>query len=333
MSRPAGNPSRPGAAASRYGRIELRGVRAVGRHGVYPQERADGQEFVVDAVLELDLTPAVETDSVAATVNYADLADRIARRIEGEPVNLIETLADEIAVDCLADPRVRGVEVTVHKPHAPVPRTVGDVAVRVYRRRPIQVVVALGANLGDRPAALQRAVDALAAAHPVVAVSPVYETEPVGGPPQPPYLNAVALLETAAGPYDVLTLAQIIEAAAGRTREVRWGPRTLDIDVICYGDLVLDDPLLTLPHPRAAERAFVLAPWHAVDPAAVLPGHGRVADLLRRLDTSGVRPREDVHLAMPAGAGAPLPTASVSQAGGSSGRAAGHTAVAPGAAP
>ena len=147
------------------------------------------------------------------------------------------------------------------------------------------VVIALGSNLGDRLGHLQAAVDSLAATEGVrvTAVSPVYQTDPVGGPDQPDYFNAVLLADTTLAPAGVLAAAHAVEAARERTREVRWGPRTLDVDIISYGGLVSDDPVLTLPHPRAHERAFVLVPWHDVDPAAELPGHGPVAGLIAGL--------------------------------------------------
>jgi 2-amino-4-hydroxy-6-hydroxymethyldihydropteridine diphosphokinase len=145
-----------------------------------------------------------------------------------------------------------------------------------------RVVLSLGSNLGDRHATLDAAVGALAARLSVVAVSPYYETAPVGGPDQPGYLNAVVLADTDLPPRELLAFCQSVEAAAGRVRLERWGPRTLDVDVVTYGSVVSADPDLTLPHPRAHERAFVLRPWLDVDPAAELPGHGRVADLLEK---------------------------------------------------
>lgn len=153
------------------------------------------------------------------------------------------------------------------------------------------VVLALGSNLGDRRDILQGCVDAIAAIPEVqlMAVSPVYETVPVGGPPQPDYLNAVLLARTTLPAGTLLDRLHEVEAAFSRVREVRWGPRTLDIDIIAVDGEVSADPELTLPHPRAHERAFVLAPWHDVAPDAVLPGHGPVAALLARTDTAGIR--------------------------------------------
>jgi 2-amino-4-hydroxy-6-hydroxymethyldihydropteridine diphosphokinase len=165
----------------------------------------------------------------------------------------------------------------------------------------MRVVLGLGSNLGSRIDYLQSAVDALFDAPGItfVAVSPVYETDPVGGPEQGPYLNAIVIGETMLDPRTLLDRAQGIENAFGRTREERWGPRTLDVDLITVGDLRCDDDELTLPHPRAHERAFVLAPWAAADPAAELPGHGPVAGLLAGLDQSGVRRCPDLTLEPP----------------------------------
>jgi len=160
------------------------------------------------------------------------------------------------------------------------------------------VVLALGSNLGDRLVNLQRGVDLLVAEPGLgdVVVSPVYETAPVGGPSQPDYLNAVLVAVTALLPRAVLDRGRAAERALRRVRGERWGPRTLDVDVIVYGDLVSADPDLTLPHPRAHERAFVLAPWRDVDPSAVIPGRGPVADLLAAAGTDGIRRRDDARL-------------------------------------
>jgi len=163
-----------------------------------------------------------------------------------------------------------------------------------------RVALGLGANLGDRVAALQGAVDAIAPQFEHAVVSSVYETTPVGGPDQPDYANAVLVGDWSGDPLALLALAQRTEAAWARTRGVRWGPRTLDVDVLAVGDLVSDDPVLTLPHPRARGRAFVLVPWAEADPGAVLPDGARVADLAAALDAGdAVRRRDDVRLVVP----------------------------------
>ena len=161
-----------------------------------------------------------------------------------------------------------------------------------------RAVLALGSNRGDRLETLRRAVKALADTPGlrVLAVSPVYETDPVGGPEQPDYINAVVLAETSLTPRALLEQAFAVEDAFGRVRDLRWGPRTLDVDVIALGGLVVSEPDLQVPHPRAHLRAFVLVPWRDVDPAAALPGVGEVTTLLASMDESGVRARPDLTL-------------------------------------
>ncbi|MEV0235124.1 2-amino-4-hydroxy-6-hydroxymethyldihydropteridine diphosphokinase [Nonomuraea sp. NPDC050786] len=166
----------------------------------------------------------------------------------------------------------------------------------------MKVVLALGSNLGPRFQTLQGAVDTLfdAPGLEFVKASPVYETDPVGGPAgQKPYLNAVVIAETTLAPRTLLERAQSVENAFGRVRTEHWGPRTLDIDLIVVGDTVCDDPELTLPHPLAHERAFVLVPWVKADPDGVVPGRGRVAELLEGVDQAGVRLRDDLKLQRP----------------------------------
>jgi 2-amino-4-hydroxy-6-hydroxymethyldihydropteridine diphosphokinase len=151
------------------------------------------------------------------------------------------------------------------------------------------VVLALGSNLGDSAETLQGAVDDLGAAAglELLGVSSVYETDPVGGPEQPRYLNAVVLGRTSLEPSALLEVTQGIERAWHRVRDVRWGPRTLDIDIVAMGDLGVDAPDLQVPHPRAHERDFVLVPWAEVEPDAVIPGRGAVRELVG--DAAGVR--------------------------------------------
>jgi 2-amino-4-hydroxy-6-hydroxymethyldihydropteridine diphosphokinase len=155
-----------------------------------------------------------------------------------------------------------------------------------------RAVLSLGGNLGDRAATLRHAIETLTGCG-LIARSVLYETPPWGPVEQPRYLNAIAVVRGDRDAAGWLTLAHELEQAAGRTREVRWGARTLDVDVVTVtGDdgtpVVSDDPELTLPHPRAHERAFVLVPWLALDPAATLPGRGRVEDLVAALPADDV---------------------------------------------
>lgn len=166
-----------------------------------------------------------------------------------------------------------------------------------------RAVYSLGSNLEDRFEALQGALDALLEAPGVtfVGVSPVYETAPVGVPDQPNFLNAVLVVDTVLPSAALLERAHGVESAMQRIRkrEVAWGPRIIDVDLVTVDAETSDDPLLTLPHPRAHKRAFVLVPWHDVDPDGELPGHGAVADLLGAVADQEVHRRDELPLRPP----------------------------------
>ncbi len=285
-------------------RITVAGVAATGYHGVLALERSAGQRFVVDVAIEADLRRPGVSDTLHDTVNYARVATRVVERIEGEAYHLIERLAEVIAADLLADPLVDAVEVTVHKPQAPVGVPFGDIAVRIRRERGTAVVIAFGANLGDREATLAAALADLRALAgvTVTAVSDLVETDPVGGPAQPDYLNGILLAATTLSPEQLLIALHSVEDRYGRERSERWAARALDLDLIQFG--VPGTPSerrsaaadVLLPHPRAAQRAFVLVPWAQVDPDAVLrlgPSPSDpvrpVAEVLAGLDRRGVR--------------------------------------------
>lgn len=282
-------------------RIMLQGISARGHHGVLDFEKTDGQDFIVDVALEVDLRRPGRSDLLAHTVDYSEVAADVVALVTGPSLDLIETLADRIALAALKRPLVQAVRVTVHKPQAPVGVPFDDVRVQVERQRDEPVVIALGANLGAVQATLEAAVRALGDVDGlrISAVSELFETDPVGGPEQPVYLNAVVLARTRLAPFALLTELHAIEADRGRVRETRWGARTLDLDLIQYGDpekgteVFSVDPELLLPHPRAHERAFVLAPWRALDAEAQLRVGDElvpVSELLERVDQDGIRP-------------------------------------------
>jgi len=162
----------------------------------------------------------------------------------------------------------------------------------------MKATLSLGSNLGDRLAYLQGAIDALdiATGTKVHSISSVFETDPVGGPDQGDYLNAVVVLKTILSPQQLLEVTQQIENASNRVREVHWGPRTLDIDILAMDNEQFETDLLTLPHPRAHERGFVLLPWSELDPNFVIPGNGTVTQALNQVDVDGVRKRDDLTL-------------------------------------
>lgn len=165
-----------------------------------------------------------------------------------------------------------------------------------------RTVLSLGSNLGDRLDNLQEGIDALfdAPGLEFIALSPVYETKPVGGPEQGDFLNVVIVADSRVAPRSLLERVLNIEESMDRTRDVRWGPRTLDIDIVMMGDVTSDEPELMLPHPRAHERAFVLVPWSDVEPDAALPGRGPVTGLLPSVADQELRRRDDLSLQPPA---------------------------------
>lgn len=318
--------------------IRLTGVHANGTHGVLPFEHERAQTFSVDATLYLDLASAGRTDALADTVDYGRAAKEIVAVIEGPHVDLIERMAQLIANRLLAMKPVVKVDVTVHKPHAPITVPFGDVSVSITRVRDEEgrgvpagdaaeastaasavpsvaadgagvpavqgvqgvpavpavtdasarmhkAVVALGGNIGEVAATLRAAVreiDGLPGTQ-VAGISPLFRTAAWGmADGAPDFLNAVVELETTMGPHALLAALQGIEADHGRTREHHWDSRPLDLDIIDFDGITSADEDLALPHPRAWQRAFVLAPWHALDPNARLAGAhgGLVHDLL-----------------------------------------------------
>ena len=147
----------------------------------------------------------------------------------------------------------------------------------------MKAVIALGSNLGNRELNIDSAIAELVKIVEITHLSTNHETDPVGGPEQPKYLNAIAIAETELEPEELLIAMLEIENKLGRKREVHWGPRTLDLDLIIFGDEVIDSEVLVLPHPRAHERRFVLEPWLEIEPDAYIPGIGKVESILQQI--------------------------------------------------
>jgi dihydroneopterin aldolase/2-amino-4-hydroxy-6-hydroxymethyldihydropteridine diphosphokinase len=254
-------------------RIEIQGLRVVAVVGVLSHEREAAQPLRVDLSLEVDLRDAGRSDELGDTANYGAVAERVASLVREAKDLLLERLAHRVAEEVLAFDRVDAVEVTVTKLRPPIPEDVEATAVQIRRTRAdVEVVphsvhrayVALGSNLGDREAFLRYGIAELG---DVVAQSQVFETDPVGGPDgQGAYLNMAVVVETSLDPFAFMRRCQRIEAAAHRQRIVHWGPRTLDVDLLMYDDIRIDSPELVVPHPRYAQRRFVLAPLAEIAP-------------------------------------------------------------------
>jgi dihydroneopterin aldolase/2-amino-4-hydroxy-6-hydroxymethyldihydropteridine diphosphokinase len=254
-------------------RIEINGLRVMTLVGVLPHEREAQQPLQVDLALEVDLADAGYSDELADTAHYGLVAERAAAVMRESKDLLLERLAHRIAEEALLVDRVEAVEVTLTKLRPPIPEDLNTTAVRIRRDRkqlnvPVRqqhtAIVALGSNLGDRIGFLKYGIEQLGS---VVRQSRVYETEPVGGPDQQgAYLNMVAMVETPLDPFAFIRRCQRIEAMAGRQRIVHWGPRNLDIDLLFYDDANISTDELLVPHPRIAQRRFVLHPLSDVAP-------------------------------------------------------------------
>ncbi len=241
--------------------------------GVLEHEKVHPQPVVVDLSMFVMPVQASRTDRLEQSISYAAAYERISQIIETEHFNLVERLAGCIAEQLLLDHEtLMALTVTVKKPKAPLPGPFNHAGVTLTRSRgdfglSTQVDLSLGSNLGDRLDTLRQAVRLLAG-HPeieLVASSSVYETTPVGLVDQPDFLNLVARIRTTLDPFRLLAVCQEIESGFGRQRLIRWGPRTLDIDLLTYGHLITHSARLTLPHPRMQERAFVQVPLHELE--------------------------------------------------------------------
>jgi dihydroneopterin aldolase/2-amino-4-hydroxy-6-hydroxymethyldihydropteridine diphosphokinase len=254
-------------------RIHVNGLRVMAVIGTLPHEREAAQPLQIDLILEADLRDAGRSDELADTANYGAVADEVAALVRESKDLLLERLAHRIAETVLRFDQVAATRVTVTKLRPPVAEDIASTAVTIHRSRvemnvphrsTHRAIVALGSNLGPREEFLRYAIEHLGA---VVAQSQVFETDPVGGPDgQGAYLNMVVVVETPLDPYAFIRRCQYVEATAGRQRLVHWGPRTLDVDLLFFDDVTIDDPDLTVPHPRYAERRFVLAPLEEVAP-------------------------------------------------------------------
>jgi len=273
-------------------RIEITALRAVTIVGALPHEREIPQPLQIDLSLEVDLADAGRTDELGDTVHYGMVADQVVEVVTESKDTLLERLAARIADEVLTFDRVDAVDVTVTKLRPPVAVDAATTSVRLRRTRATSDVaarpatrafIALGSNLGDREGYLRGALREVGT---LVAESQVYETEPVGGPDeQGPYLNMVVEIETTLDPFALLRRCQRIEAEAMRQRVVRWGPRTLDVDLILYDGVTIQSDELTLPHPRFAERRFVLTPLAEIAPERCPEGWND------RLEPAGVHAR------------------------------------------
>jgi 2-amino-4-hydroxy-6-hydroxymethyldihydropteridine diphosphokinase/dihydroneopterin aldolase len=269
--------------------IELAGLELWAHHGVEEAERESGQRFLFDVWLYATDERGRYTDRIEDTVDYREVVAAVREVSDSRRFRLLEALATAVADELLARFPLHTAVVRVRKPDVDLGVPVLHAGVNVQRSRVpgVRAYVGLGSNLGDREASLREAVDRLRTVRgvEVATVTSFHETDPVGLVDQPRFLNAAVAVETELPPRTLLDRLLEIERDMGRTREgPRFGPRTIDLDLLLYGKLQLDEPGLTIPHPRLHERRFALEPLVELDPALEIPGRGPVSALLAALD-------------------------------------------------
>lgn len=267
-------------------KITIQGLEIYAYHGVFPEEKEKGQPFYINAVLETDLRKAGKTDDLSASTHYGEVALLLHKTMTEQSYDLIERAAEVCAEKVLlAFPLVQNITLEVCKPEAPIPLPFQNVSVTVQRGWK-KAYIALGSNMGDSMAHLNGAVEALRADARirVLKVSDYLVTKPYGGVEQDDFLNGAVELETLYSPEKLLDRLHEIEAEHDRKRLIHWGPRTLDLDIILYEDLIMDTPELTIPHRDMHNREFVLRPLAQIAPYAQNPVLGEtVQNLLKKL--------------------------------------------------
>lgn len=266
--------------------IRIDNLEVFAYHGVCPEEKVNGQPFYVNAVLYTDIRPAGLEDDLSLSTNYGEICHFINNWMQENIYDLIETVAESLAEQLLLNfGSIQELELEIRKPKAPVRLPFESVSVRI-RRSWHQVYLSLGSNMGDREAYLRQGIDQLKrnSLIQVQRVADFLETEPYGGVEQDKFLNTAVKLRTLLTPMELLTRLHDIENTAGRTREIHWGPRTLDMDILFYDKLIYEDDTLVLPHVDLENRYFVLEPLSRIAPNFRHPVLGKtVTQLLEQL--------------------------------------------------
>lgn len=246
----------------RMDKIYLKNVEIFANHGVFKEEKTLGQKFILDLELTLSLEEAGRTGDLTKSVHYGELCHGIEKEFMKESYDLIETAAQKVAEFTLYNyPLVKDVKVTLKKPWAPIGRHLDYAAVQIERGWH-EVYLSIGSNIGNKEENLNRAIELINSYKEieVTKVSSFLVTEPWGYLDQEEFVNAALKLKTILSPQELMKILLDIEQEMKRERIIKWGPRIIDLDIIFYDDLVLEDELVTVPHPRMEEREFVLKP-------------------------------------------------------------------------
>lgn len=252
------------------GKVIIESLDCFGRHGVLKEENTLGQRFFVTCIMDTSFEAAAKDDDITKAVNYAEVSKFITLYVRDNVFKLIETLASRLADEILINFNVNSVTIKIEKPSAPVGLPLKTVAAMITKKWS-KAYLSIGSNLGDKKAYLDFAVSSLKEDIniSVTKVSSYVETEPYGYTEQDEFLNCCAEIKTIYSPYALLNKVNTIEANADRKREIHWGPRTLDIDIVLYDNIILNDSKLTIPHIDMENRLFVLKPLCEIAPYAI----------------------------------------------------------------
>lgn len=271
----------------KYDKIMIEGLEVFANHGVFPEENVLGQKFIVSAVLYTDTRSAGLSDELSQSIHYGEVSAYIDRYLKEHTYKLLERTAEGLAWELLMNtPGLKKIKISVRKPWAPVKLPLKNVGVEIERGWHT-AYIALGSNMGDREDYLNGAVNALKNIKgcKVKKVSAFLETAPYGVTDQADFLNGCLELETLLYPLELLDELHCIEKDAGRERIVHWGPRTLDLDLIFYDDLVLEENNLCIPHVEMHKRKFVLEPMAEIAPYKRHPVYGKtIREMLEELN-------------------------------------------------
>ena len=243
-------------------KIKIENLEVFAHHGVFAEEKENGQYFYINALLKTDLKKAGRTDSLYDSTHYGEVCLQIKKSMTGETYDLIERAAEKVAEDILFYfPLIQEVTVEIRKPYAPIPMKFQSVSVEITRGWH-KTYIAFGSNMGEREKYVQNALEEVSQCpfFKNVKSSKIYKSTPYGGVEQDDFINGVIEAETIYTPKELLEHLQELEQKANRIRKQHWGPRTLDLDIIFYDDLILDDEDLIIPHKDMKNRDFVLQP-------------------------------------------------------------------------
>lgn len=263
--------------------IQINGLEFFANHGVFQEETVLGQKFIVSVVLFVDTQEAGSNDDLTKSVHYGEVSHEITKYMKEHTYQLIEAAAHHLALHLLeVYPQVESLRLKLEKPWAPVRLPLDSVAVEI-KRGWHTVYLGLGSNIGDRQQYLTMAIEEWKA-QPYCKdceVSTFIETKPYGMTEQEDFLNGCLKLRTLLSPHQVLEKIGEIEKKADRKREVHWGPRTLDIDLLLYDDQIIETPDLIVPHPELHKRNFVLQPLEELSPRLLHPIYRKTIQQLR----------------------------------------------------